>query len=87
LGPWAPGIDEFLLDGQHCVWYRDLDDCVTQIEGLMADPEERERIRVAGEAFVRTHHTYDARLPFLLSGACWENPLAAATQVAARPSA
>ena len=42
-----------------------------------ANPRERERIRAAGEAFVRGHHTFDARLPYLLNGAEWQNPLAA----------
>ena len=75
LGPWAPGVDELLRNGEHCIWYRDLDDCITQVERLMRDPRERERLRAAGEAFVRRNHTYDARLPFLLDGKSWTDPL------------
>ena len=76
LGPWARGIDQMLVHNRHCVWYADLDNCVAQVERLIASPGEAERIRAAGEAFVREHHTFDARLPNLLSGAEWENPLA-----------
>ncbi len=76
LGPWAAGVDELLHGGEHCVWYRGLDDCVAQVEQLMSAPRERERIRAAGEAFVRAQHTYDARLAYLLSGTSWVNPLA-----------
>jgi Glycosyl transferases group 1 len=87
LGPWAPVVDKFLLQNQHCIWYTDLHNCVQNIERLLADPWERERIRAAGEALVRQHHTFDARLPYLFSGEPWVNPLEAPTPVAARPFA
>ena len=77
LGPWAPGVDQLLLHNRHCVWYSGLDDCVAHAERLIATPRERDRIRAAGEAFVREHHTFDARLPYLLNGTEWQNPLAA----------
>ncbi|MGQ0643662.1 MAG: glycosyltransferase family protein [Gemmatimonadaceae bacterium] len=75
LGPSAPGVGELLVGGEHCVWYRDFADCVAQVERLMAAPAERRRIRAAGEAFVREHHTYDARIAYLLSDTVWRNPL------------
>ena len=78
LGPWAAGVDKLLLGGEHCVWYRGLEDCVVQVEQLMSAPSERERMRTAGEAFVRANHTYDARIKYLLSGEAWENPLGVA---------
>ncbi|HJU72885.1 MAG TPA: glycosyltransferase [Gemmatimonadaceae bacterium] len=81
LGPWAAGLDQMLIDGEHCVWYRDLDDCVARVERLMAAPADRQRIRSAGEAFVRAHHTYDARLSYLLSGESWVNPLSTTPSV------
>jgi hypothetical protein len=86
LGPAAAGVEELLRGAEHCVWYRDLDDCVSAIERLMGDAGERRRIRATGERFVRTHHTYDARVPYLLSGASWQNPLAP-TPAAAPPAA
>jgi hypothetical protein len=86
LGPAAPGVDELLLDGEHCVWYSGLDDCVRKVERLMRSPDERKRIRRAGESFVRAQHTYDARIPYLLSGKSWVNPLAA-TAPLPRPGA
>lgn len=75
LGPRTPGMDRMLLDGVHCTWYSDIDSCVARLSALRADPAARVRLRAAGEAFVRAHHTYDARLPFLLSGRAWQNPL------------
>jgi spore maturation protein CgeB len=90
LGPWAPGIDRMLLQNQHCLWYTELRDCVQQIETLLHIPWERERIRAAGEEFVRAHHTFDARLPYLFNGKSWENPLEPAmpvTPLAVRPGA
>ena len=76
LGPWAPGMDTLLHDDVHCYWYRGVDDCIARVKALASDAARRERVRRDGEAFVRTHHTYDARLPFLLSQRPWENPLA-----------
>ncbi len=75
LGPYAPGVDRLLRDGEHCFWYRDLDDCIARVQALMPEPELRARVRARGEAFVREHHTYDARLPFLLERRPWVNPL------------
>ena len=75
LGPDAPGIRDMLRDGEHCFWYRDVDDCIARIQTLMGNPDLRARVRAQGEAFVRAHHTYDARVPFLLDRRGWENPL------------
>lgn len=76
LGPDAPGIRELLRDGEHCFWYRDLADCIQRIRALDDQPDLRARVRRQGEAFVREHHTYDARVPFLLARREWQNPLA-----------
>lgn len=75
LGPDAPGIRDMLRDAEHCFWYRDVDDCIARVQALMGDPGLRARVRAQGEAFVRAHHTYDARVPFLLERRGWENPL------------
>ena len=76
VGPWAPGIERMAVDGEHCVWYRQTEDCIDRMLGLLAAPvQERRRIRASGEAFVRRHHTYDARLTNLIEGTPWVNPL------------
>jgi hypothetical protein len=76
VGPWAPGIERIAVDGEHCVWYRQTEDCIARMLELLDAPEgERRRIRAAGEAFVRRHHTYDARVPNLIEGVPWINPL------------
>ncbi len=77
LGPRTSGMDRMLLDGVHCAWYADAASCAARLGELLARPDERARLRADGGAFVRAHHTYDARLPFLLSGRAWENPLRA----------
>ena len=76
VGPWAPGIERIAVDGEHCLWYRQPEDCITRMLQLLQGPEEeRRRIRMAGEAFVRRYHTYDARVPNLIDGVPWTNPL------------
>jgi hypothetical protein len=52
-----------------------VDDCARQARALLADAGARNRIRRSGEVFSREHHTYDARLQFLLTGEEWVNPL------------
>lgn len=71
LGRRTAGLDQLLIDGKHCAWYDDLDECVGHIQYYLANPEERERVRAAGENLVRTEHTFDSRVPYLLSGQEW----------------
>jgi hypothetical protein len=76
VGPWAPGIDRLALDGVHCLWYRQAEDCIERLRGLLGEPAHvRRRIRRAGAALVRQHHTYDARVPNLIDSIPWVNPL------------
>lgn len=60
-----PGL---LQDGEHCAWYGTREECIDRIRYYLASPAERERIRIAGERFVREHHTYDNRIQNILSG-------------------
>jgi hypothetical protein len=76
LGQGTPGIRDMLHDREHCAWYEDAADCVAQCDRYLSDALERERIRIAGERFVRANHTYDQRISNLLSGEAWTNPLA-----------
>jgi hypothetical protein len=75
LGPETPGIGAMLIGGQHCAWYTSVDDCRKQVKHAVRHPAETARIRAGGERFVREHHTYDARVPLLLSDREWVNPL------------
>jgi hypothetical protein len=76
LGQGTPGMREMLRDGEHCAWYDDAVDCVKQCDRYLGDAAAREKIRAAGEKFVRANHTYDQRIANLLSGEAWTNPLA-----------
>jgi Glycosyl transferases group 1 len=75
LGAGTPGVDQMLLEDVHCAWYTDLPSCLEKIGYYLEHPVERLRVRAAGEAFVREHHTYDRRIQNLLSGEAWVNPL------------
>lgn len=75
LGPWASGVESLLRDGEHCFWYEGVDACIERVRSLLPDAARRAAVRAAGEAFVRAHHTYDARIPFLLERRAWVNPL------------
>src|SRR6266542_275925 len=66
LGQRTPGIGSLLTGGEHCAWYKDADDCIEQCGQYLRDDTARARIRAAGERFVRTHHTYDQRIPNIL---------------------
>ena len=75
LGHGSPELEQMLRDDVHCGWYRDMDSCLEKIGHYLRDSGARERIRKQGEAFVRRYHTFDARLPNLLSGEEFVNPL------------
>lgn len=75
LGAHTPGIDRLLKGGEHCAWYRDLNDCIAKIKYYLGYPKEREKIRLAGLKYVREHHTFDQRIEHLLSGKPYISPL------------
>lgn len=75
LGHGTPELKKMLREGDHCGWYADVDSCLAQIAYYLQKPEQRERIRREGQAFVREHHTFDQRIHNLLSGEAFVNPL------------
>jgi len=76
LGEGTPGLTEMLREGDHCAWYKNIEDCLEKIAFYLMNSQARERIRREGQAFVRQHHTFDARIHNLLSGEEFHNPLA-----------
>lgn len=68
LGPWQPGSDAFARDGEHCVWYRSIEEAVGLAERYLTRPRERAAIAAAGRAHALEHHTYAHRLRLLLEG-------------------
>lgn len=72
----TPGVAAMLLDGEHCAFYDDADSCVAQCHAYLADSAKRDKIRAAGEKFVRAHHTYDQRVSNILEDREFANPLA-----------
>ena len=77
LAQRTPGVASMLREGEHCAFYGDAESCVSECRRYLAADDERERIRAAGERFVRTHHTYDQRVANLLENRAFVNPLAA----------
>jgi spore maturation protein CgeB len=75
LGHGSPELEQMLHDDVHCAWYDGMDSCLEKIGHYLEDNHARERIRTDGEAFVRRHHTFDARIHNLLSGEEFVNPL------------
>lgn len=75
LGEGGRDASRMLAGGIHCIWYDSLDDCIARVKQYVGDAAARERIRSAGAAFVRQHHTYDERVPHFLSGAPYVAPL------------
>ena len=53
-----------------------LDMSLAKIGYYLEKPEQRERVRREGQAFVRQHHTFDQRIHNLLLGEEFHNPLA-----------
>jgi len=76
LGHRTPGVAAMLTEGEHCAWYDDAESCIAECTRYLAQPDERMRIRVQGERFVRAHHTYDQRIENLPGNRAFVNPLA-----------
>lgn len=68
VGPYIPGIEQFARDVEHCRWYHSIDECMTTIAELLADPVERAAMAARGHAHALAHHTYDQRMAMLLRG-------------------
>lgn len=76
LAERTPGVAAMLRDGEHCAFYDDTVSCLEQCGHYLSVPGEREDIRIAGERFVRAHHTYDQRIHNILENRPFVNPLA-----------
>jgi hypothetical protein len=76
LAERTPGVAQMIRDGEHCAFYDDTASCIAQCSRYLSIPSEREEIRIAGESFVRQHHTYDQRISNLLENRPFVNPLA-----------
>jgi hypothetical protein len=68
VGSYVPGIEQFARHGEHCLWYRSVDECVEQVRTLLADPERRRAMAERGRHHALAHHTYDHRMRMLLTG-------------------
>ena len=77
VGPYVRDIEVLAEDRVHCRWYRTPEECVAVIGELLADQTERRAMAARGRAHALAHHSYDARLPVLLSGG--EQPLEPST--------
>jgi len=65
----AGGLEDLFEDGKHLVVYRRDEDAIPLIERYLMDTEARERIAAAGQALVRSRHTYDLRLQSIVDAA------------------
>lgn len=75
LGQATDGMTELLREGDHCAWYKDLEQCLERCAYYLANPATRERVRLQGQHFVDEHHTYDQRIHNILAGEEFVNPL------------
>jgi len=75
LGEGTDGITTLLREGDHCAWYKDLEQCLERCAYYLGNPAARERIRRQGQHFVAEYHTFDQRIHNLLSGEEFHNPL------------
>ena len=75
LGEGTDGITTLLREGDHCAWYKDLEQCLDRCAYYLGNPAARERVRRQGQHFVAEHHTFDQRIRNLLSGEEFHNPL------------
>lgn len=64
IHPFITGMDEEFTDGQNIVFYKygNFDELKSKIDYYLDNDSEREKIRTAGQEFVRNYATYNNRL-------------------------
>jgi spore maturation protein CgeB len=67
LTNYQPEIPDFFENGKDLVFFDSFDDCVRKAEYYLAHEDERKCIAENGFKKVLAHHSYDARIEFILS--------------------
>lgn len=67
---------QLFRDGEHCAWYDSEGEAIEKITYYLQHAEKRALIAAAGSKLVHDHHMLDHRIPNLLTGAPFVNPLA-----------
>jgi spore maturation protein CgeB len=65
-------------EGEHCAWYDSEAEAFDKIAYYLAHDETRRAIATRGTELVQAHHMLDNRVPNLLTGAPYQNPLESA---------
>jgi hypothetical protein len=68
LGERTGGVETFAIDGVHARWYASEEEATSHLRTLLAEPDVRARLALAGRAHVLASHTYAHRLALLLAG-------------------
>ena len=64
---YVPALEEVFDNGEHLVWYRDLDDALEQIRNYLGRDRERVRVAAAGYELVLREHRYFHRVGRVLA--------------------
>lgn len=69
LQQYVPMLEELtgLREGEHLVWWHDLDDLRAKIDYYMAHPDEARRIAQNAYVVVHEHHNFDVRIRKVLT--------------------
>jgi len=69
IHPFVPGMEQHFTDQEHLVYYHfgDFDQLKRLIDYYLTHDADRERIRLAGHAWVKAHHTYTHRVKAMLA--------------------
>lgn len=66
LTHYVPGLERVFQDGEHLVWYTDVDDCIEKIDHFLAQEDERQRIARKGCEYVHEWHQFDSRIKYIM---------------------
>ncbi len=66
LTHYVPGLETVFTDGRHLAWYRDTEECLTQLRRYLDDARGREQIAAEGHALVMARHQYFHRFSGIL---------------------
>lgn len=66
LTHYVPRLESVFGNGEHLVWYRDLDECIEKVAHYLGRPEERRRIAAQGHEYVVREHQFRERIRYIL---------------------
>ena len=66
LSSYQPELYEYFIDGQECVMYTSIEDCIDKADFYLKNDDLRKSIAIAGKERIKSEFRYEDRIKVLL---------------------